>query len=59
MVQLTGSNRYSANKSVEENKKNIRTKKNFFIKQIIKNVNKILSDSTLIRINYQQLFVSI
>ena len=59
MVQLTGSNRYSANKNVEENKKNIRTKKNFLIKQIIKNVNKILSDSTLIRINYQQLFVSI
>ena len=59
MVQLTGSNRYSANKSVEENKKNIRTKKNFFIKQIIKNVKKILSDSTLIRINYQQLFISI
>ena len=59
MVQLTGSNRYSANKSVEENKKNIRTKKNFFIKQIIKNVNKILSESTLIRINYQQLFFSI
>jgi len=32
MVQLTGSNLYSANKLVEENKKNIRNKKKFFIK---------------------------
>ena len=40
MVQLTGSNRYSANKTVEENNKNVSTKKIFFIKQIIKKVNK-------------------
>jgi len=33
-VQLTGSSLYSANKLVVENKKKVKTKKNFFITKI-------------------------